>query len=150
MCQFEHSIITKAKPETIWGLYTDITSWTAWDAGIEHASLDGPFIAGTRGVRRPQGQDKLSFQLRDVEPLHGFSDVTDIPGAGIEIRFDHRLQKALDGTHITHAVSITGPNAENFGPQLIAELSQDIPRTMERLAALAIEREGEHAGRTNK
>lgn len=144
MCKFEHSIITQAKPETIWELYSDITAWTTWDEGIEYASLDGPFVAGTRGLLQPQGQDKLSFQLTDVEPLSGFSDVTDIPDAGVEVRFVHRLQKTLEGTRITHAVSIQGPNAENFGPQFIAALSQGIPRTMERLAALAIERE--HAG----
>ncbi len=142
MYTFEHSITTKAKPATIWGLYADITSWTAWDDSIEHAALDGPFVAGARGVVQPQGQDTLSFQLINVEPLRGFSDVTAIPDAGIEVRFVHRLQKTLDGTRITHAVSI----AEHLGPPFIAEVSPGIPRTMERLAALAIDREREHAG----
>ncbi len=146
MHNFKHSIITKAKIETIWGLYTDITSWTTWDTGIEYASLEGPFAAGTRGTLQPQGQDKLSFQLIDVEPLDGFSDVTDIPGAAIAIRFDHRLQKTLDGTRITHSVSITGPNVDKFGEQFIAELSDGIPQTMERLAALAIEKDESYIG----
>ncbi len=146
MRNFKHSIITKARLETIWELYADITAWTSWDIGIEYASLEGPFAAGTSGVLQPQGQDKLSFQLIDVEPLDGFSDVTDIPGADITIRFDHRLQKTLDGTRITHSVSITGPNVDKFGEQFIAELSDGIPQTMERLAALAIEKDESYIG----
>ncbi|MCL4318748.1 MAG: SRPBCC family protein [Firmicutes bacterium] len=141
MCQFAHSITTKAKAETIWELYRDITSWTTWDEGIEYVTLDGPFAAGTLGVLQAKGQDKMSFQLTEVEPLHGFSDVTDILAAGIAVLFTHRLQKTLDGTRITHAVTVMGSNAEKFGPQFITEVSQGIPRTMERLAALALEQD---------
>lgn len=129
--------------ETIWQIYSDIMSWTTWDEGIEHASLDGPFVTGTRGLLQPKGQDKLSFQLTEVEPWGGFSDVADIPNVGIRVRFAHRLQKTQGGTSITHSVSITGPNAESFGPEFIAKLSQGIPHTMKRLAALAVERENE-------
>lgn len=144
MCTFEHSITTQAKVETIWALYSDITSWTVWDEGIEHASLEGPFVKGTCGWLQPRGQDKLSFRLTEVEPCHGFLDVTDIPAMGIQIRFSHRLKNAQDGTSIIHAVCIIGPNAERFGREFIAELSQGIPQTMERLAALAVDREREH------
>lgn len=146
MQQFQHTITTAANVETIWELYSDITFWTTWDEGIEHMSLDGPFIAGTRGLIQPKGQDKLSFQLTEVEPLHGFSDVTDIPDVGITVRFDHRLQKTVDGSSITHAVTISGPNADYFGPQFIAELSRGIPQAMEKLAVLALEKASEHAG----
>jgi hypothetical protein len=145
MLMFEHTITTKAKLETIWNLYSDITSWMTWDEGIEYASLDGPFVTGTRGILQPKGQDRLSFQLTEVQPMFGFLEVTDIPDAGIEIRFSHRLQKTLDGTSLTHTVAITGPNAEIFGEEFIAELSQGIPRTMERIAAMAMETEREHA-----
>ncbi len=61
-----------AKAETIWGLYREVTKWTEWDKGIVFAALP--------------------FRLTDVEPRRGFSDVTEIPGAGVEIRFAHRLE----------------------------------------------------------
>ena len=141
MWRFEHTITVKARVEAIWKLYSDITSWVEWDKGILYASLDGPFAAGTRGTLQPEGQGPLAFQLTEAEPLRGFSDVADIPDAGIQVHFTHRLRQAAAGTSITHRVTITGPNAERLGPEMGAGLSRGIPQTMERLAALALERE---------
>ncbi|WP_156389892.1 MULTISPECIES: hypothetical protein [unclassified Paenibacillus] len=31
MWKFEHSVITDAKAETNWGLYSDIDTWKEWD-----------------------------------------------------------------------------------------------------------------------
>lgn len=145
MWQFEHTLTTEAKLETIWALYSDISTWVEWDKGIEHASLEGPFAAGTRGLLQPQGQERLSFQLTEIDPLRGFSDVTDIPDAGIEIRFSHRLEPVAGGTRITHRVTITGANSDGLGSELGADLLQGIPQTMERLASLALERQQQHA-----
>ncbi|MCD9022032.1 SRPBCC family protein [Cohnella silvisoli] len=142
MWEFEHTVTTTAKAETIWKLYSDITSWVEWDKGIEYASLDGAFAAGTRGILQPEGQERLAFELTEVEPLRGFSDVTDIPDAGIRIRFVHRLQQAAEGTSVTHHVTITGPNAHQIG----AGMAQGIPHTIEGLVALALEKERQYAG----
>lgn len=145
MWQFEHTLTTKAKAETIWGLYSDITTWTTWDKGIVSASLEGSFTQGTRGFLQPEGQEPLSFELTDVQPLHGFSDTTDIPAAGIQVHFTHLLVE-LDGeTRVTHKVQITGPNAEKLGPQFGSHMVEGIPQTMEGLAALAVEKEHEQS-----
>lgn len=63
MRQFEHSLTTTAKVETIWGPYSDIATWPAWDKGIASTSLDGPFVQGTRGLLEPEGQAPLPFEL---------------------------------------------------------------------------------------
>lgn len=141
MWQFEHTITTKAKAESIWNLYSDISTWTAWDKGIASASLEGPFIKGTRGWLQPEGQEPLAFELTEVDPMHGFSDVTDIPNAGLEIRFTHRLVESNGETQVTHKVTITGPNAEQLGPKFGAHMIEGIPLTMEGLAALALDKE---------
>lgn len=141
MWQFEHTMTTKAKAETIWGLYSDITTWTSWDKGIVSASLEGPFVRGTRGFLQPEGQQPLPFELTEVHPLHGFSDITDIPGAGIQVRFTHLLAESNGMTQVTHKVTITGPNAEQLGPKFGAHMVEGIPHTMEGLTALALEKE---------
>lgn len=148
MWEFEHTVTTAAKAETIWELYSDLSCWTQWDKGIEHASLEGPFAAGTQGLLQPAGQQRLVFRLLEVEPLRGFSDITDIPGAGIHIHFMHRLHQTSEGTKVTHKVTITGPNAGHLGPQIGAGMAEGIPHTVEGLVALALEREKErsHAG----
>jgi hypothetical protein len=144
MWQFEHTITTKAKVETIWKLYSDISTWTAWDKGIVSASLEGPFVKGTRGLLQPEGQGHLAFELTEVDPQHGFSDVTDIPDAGIQIHFTHHLMESPGETRVTHKVKIMGPNAEQIGSQLGAHMAEGIPHTMEGLAALALDKEREH------
>lgn len=145
MYEFEHAVTTTAQAATIWGLYSDIGTWTQWDKGIEHASLEGPFVKGTRGILQPEGQERLAFELTEVEPNQGFSDVTDIPDAGIKVRFTHRLTPSAEGTIISHKVVITGPNADAIGPGFIAALSEGIPQTIAGLAALALERERANA-----
>ncbi len=145
MWAFEHTITTPAGLTAIWNLYSDITAWTEWDQGISHASLDGPFAVGTSGLLQPQGQTALPFQLTEVDPLQGFSDVTDIPGTGIQIHFTHRLEKVEEGTKVTHSVRITGSSANELISHLGPELTRGIPHTMERLAEMALAREQSHA-----
>jgi hypothetical protein len=143
MWQFEHTIMTKAKAETIWSLYSDISTWTAWDKGIASASLDGPFVQGTRGLLQPLGQEPLVFELTEVNPLHGFSDITDIPNAGIQIHFTHLLKESEGETQVTHRVRIKGTNAAQLGPKFGAHMVEGIPATLEGLITLALEKESQ-------
>jgi hypothetical protein len=146
MWEFEHTITTKAKAETIWRLYSDISSWVEWDKGIEYASLEGPFAAGTKGSLQPVGQERLPFELIHVEALRGFSDLTEIPDAGIQIHFSHRLQEGIEGTSVTHKVTITGSNAAFLGPQIGVGMAEGIPHSIEGLVRLALQKEQQLAG----
>lgn len=47
--KYEHSIITEAKPESIWALYRNIYDWKKWDKEIIDVMLDGPFEKGGTG-----------------------------------------------------------------------------------------------------
>ncbi|OAS24332.1 SRPBCC family protein [Paenibacillus oryzisoli] len=145
MWKFEHTVTTTANAETIWNLYSDISTWVEWDKGIVHASLEGAFVAGTRGLLQPEGQDRLRFELKEVNPLHSFSDVTDMPDAGIQVHFTHHIVETAEGTSVTHKVMITGQNAEDLGPKIGAGMAKGIPHTIEGLVALALERERQHA-----
>ncbi|SFB55792.1 Polyketide cyclase / dehydrase and lipid transport [Cohnella sp. OV330] len=141
MWTFEHSLVTQAKKEAIWALYGDMRTWTAWDAGIEGAELHGPFQAGSTGWLQPEGQERLAFELMEVVPLRTFSDLTRLPEAGIEIRFEHTLETVNEGTRITHRVTIDGPNAGELGPAIGADMAEGIPQTVASLAALALRTE---------
>ncbi len=138
MWNFESTMTTSADPAAIWALYSDITTWPQWDQGISQVSLNGPFAVGTRGVMQPKDQEALPYQLTEVDPCRGFSDVTDIPGMGVAIQFTHRLERVDGGTRITHSVRITGSNAEELAANLGPVLTHGIPETMERLAAMAL------------
>jgi hypothetical protein len=141
MWEFEHTITTAAKVDSIWRLYSDITTWTTWGHGIENAILLGDFQKGTKGQLQPRGKDTLEFEITNVEVNQGFSDRTNIPGAGLIIYFDHELQSTDDGTTIKHRVTIGGANAKVLGAQFGEHFKHGIPVTMAALAQMALKLE---------
>jgi hypothetical protein len=141
MWNFEHAITTTAKADSIWKLYSDITTWTAWDHGIEKAILLGSFQKGTKGQLQPRGKEALEFEITNAEVNQGFSDRTDIPGAELIIYFDHELQTIDNGTIIKHRVTIGGANANLLGAQFGVHFKEGIPVTMAALAQMALELE---------
>ena len=62
----EHSIETSATPEVLWGVFCDVPTWKAWNAGIERIELHGPFAEGTWFTMQPPGQDPPRSQLLEV------------------------------------------------------------------------------------
>jgi hypothetical protein len=138
MWTYQHSIETDASPDSIWPLYSDVPGWPRWDQGLEWVTLTGPFAGGSTGSLKVPGQDPLPFTILDARPLEGFSDETYIPG--LAIRFDHALELMASGkTRITHSVIITGPAAEEVGPELGPQITADVPEAMESLARLALQ-----------
>jgi len=136
--EFEHSVDTAASPPSIYRLYSDVTTWPRWDAGVTHVELNGPFAAGTTGTLTPAGQEPLPFRMIEAVENEGFIDETEIPGTGT-LRFEHKLESmAGGGTRITHRVVISGPAAEQLGPMVTADLPEAVGSLAEH--ALASER----------
>jgi len=139
MWSYEHSIQTAANVAAIWELYSDVSTWPSWDAGIASISLNGPFVVGATGEITPEGQGPLPFILTEVTPNNEFADETMLVDAGIVIRFRHTLTAlASDGTRITHRVEIDGPAADTLGPQIGPDMTSGIPETMNALAHRAM------------
>jgi hypothetical protein len=138
--EYEHSIEGDVSRSALWGLYSDVTTWPEWDKGIERIRLDGEFIEGTSGVIKPMGQDQLPFRLTKVTVDGGFSDETEIPGAGVTIAFKHTLESVGEGRcRITHHVSIFGPGASSVAPAIGPDMARGIPDTMQSLLRMAQE-----------
>jgi len=136
--EYEHSVEGKVSRSAVWGLYSDVTKCPEWDKGIEAISLEGEFSEGKRGTIKPAGQDQLPFQLTKVEVNRGFSDETEIPGAGVTIGFKHTLRSLGEGRcRITHHVSIFGPGAASMAPEIGPGMAEGIPETMKSLLRMA-------------
>src|SRR6266498_2079855 len=63
MWTFEHSQTTRAAVAEVFALLSDVGGWPDWNAGVESVTLDGPFVAGTRGTMAMPGQEPLSVRL---------------------------------------------------------------------------------------
>lgn len=135
---FEHTVESNATPAAIYRLYENVDLRPAWDRSVESMTIDGPFAGGTRGVMVIEGQEPMPFLILEAAPNQGFIDQTDLPDAGLALRFAHRLTPLENGkTEITHRLTITGVNAAAMGPEVGPMIVADFPEAMEALARLA-------------
>jgi uncharacterized protein YndB with AHSA1/START domain len=136
MFTFQASAISKANPETIWQLYSDVTNWKRWDDAIISSHVEGAFEVGSHGSMTIEGNPRpLPFVLLEVEANRIFRDVTEIPG--VKIEFTHRLEPTAEGTKITHHVTISGPAWEQVAATVGKKLEHGLPITVASLAKLA-------------
>jgi hypothetical protein len=134
---YTHSVETDIRPEAIWALYEDVTTWPSWDAQAERVIRDGPFQTGTTGTMKFVGQEPLAYGLKKVEPLCEFVDETLV--GPLVVRVSHLLEPLPNGrTRLTYSAEIDGPEdeAQQVGPMITG----DFPETMASLIALAKER----------
>jgi hypothetical protein len=145
MWEYEHSIETSIAPEAVWERWADVAGWGEWNADIEKVELGGPFAAGSEITMTPRGDDPVILRLAEVRENETFVDVAQF--GGVVIRTTHRLERLDAGrTRITYRTEITGPAADELGPQVGPAITADFPETMAALVRAAGGTEDETAG----
>jgi uncharacterized protein YndB with AHSA1/START domain len=136
MWEYEYGIETSASPQAVWRHWSDLAAWPQWNAGIEKIEADGPFAAGTSFTMTPPGDDPISMRLTEVVPGEVFTDRMD--AGDFVVTTVHRLEPlAAGGTRIVYRTEITGPAADQVGPQLGPAITGDFPEVLAALAAVA-------------
>jgi uncharacterized protein YndB with AHSA1/START domain len=136
MWEYEHSVETAAAADVVWCLWSDIAGWPRWNAGVEQITIDGPFAAGTTFTMTPLGDEPIRMRLTEVVPGQLFTDEMD--AGDFVVRTMHRLEPAPGGqTRIIYRTEITGPAADQAGPQLGPAITADFPGVLAALAKLA-------------
>ncbi|MGD0195393.1 MAG: SRPBCC family protein [Candidatus Dormibacteria bacterium] len=138
MWTYDCSAETSARPDVIFDLFRDVSTWPRWNAGVESMDLDGPFVAGTTGTMKVPGQDPMRMRLTAVDTGRGFEDETEIPGAGVVVRVRHALTVLDNGrTRIDYGATIDGPAADTLGPIIGPDITADFPSVLTALIAEA-------------
>jgi uncharacterized protein YndB with AHSA1/START domain len=128
----EHSGETTASAERIWRIWADVDSWPEWNGDIERIELEGPFVAGSRIVMTPIGEEPVELRIAEAVEPDLFVDEADLDE--IVVRTAHRVERLDDGrSRITYRMEITGPAADELGPQIGPEISGDFPQTLTAL-----------------
>lgn len=140
---FEHSEYTAASPESVWALWSDVTTWPVWDRGVERVALEGPFATGTNGTLKPTSGPQVRFELTDVRTAEGFADVTKLPLC--RMRFEHSAFREGELTRVTHRVTIGGPATPLFSRVIGRGIAKGLPETVRTLARVAAARESARA-----
>jgi uncharacterized protein YndB with AHSA1/START domain len=136
MWEYEHSVETTAPAAALWRHWSDMEAWPAWNDGIEAIEVDGPFQVGTTFTMTPPGDDPIPMRLVEIVPGELFTDEMD--GGEFVVRTAHRLEPTGDGrTRIVYRTEITGPAADQIGPELGAAITADFPEVLAALAGLA-------------
>lgn len=135
MLIIKHSVETTASPEQIWHVWKDVKNWNAWDHGIEHSTIDGPFETGTKGTLKPKGGPLVHTELRNVEPFKGFVDESKLFLARIIV--SHYLTKSADKLLVTHQIEMKGPLGFLFAYLIGRTMKKNLPQEMEAMVKKA-------------
>lgn len=123
---------TNAGRAAIWALYRDVPRWSEWDAGIERASLDGGFSAGSRGVMVMDGGRELPFVIESATPEREFTVRSD--AGGLSVRISHEIGEG----DVTHSVTVEG-GADGQADAAGEGIAAGMQAALDRLLALAAE-----------
>lgn len=136
MWTHEYTADTTASTEAVWRVLSDLDGWSRWDTSMEQVSLDGPFAVGSRVRMTPTGQEPIESVISEIKENERYADETEF--GGVVLRFSHTLSPLPDGgTRIVHRLEITGPAADEIGPELGPQIVEDFPEAMAGLVAYA-------------
>jgi hypothetical protein len=131
----QHSIKTKAAPESIWALWSDIKTWNTWDHGIENGEIEGAFVEGANGWLKPKGGPKVKFKILRAEKNKVFHDRSSLPLTSLD--FIHTLERDGDYTVVTQRVEMTGLLTFIFAKVIGSGIKKDMPSAMAKLVEMA-------------
>jgi hypothetical protein len=103
---------------------------------MEWVRLQGPFQIGAQVTMKPKGQDPITSTIVEADENRLYADQTSL--GEVTLRFSHTLQPlAGGGTRVTHRLEVTGPAADQLGPELGPAITEDFPQAMAALLASA-------------
>lgn len=135
MWSYEHSVHAAAPSAAVWQHWSDMARWPEWNAGVAQVRADGPLVAGTSFTMTAPDGDTVRLTLTEVSPGEHFTDVMD--AGDFVVTTVHRLEPTSDGTRIVYRTEITGPAADQVGPELGPAITADFPDVLQALARRA-------------
>lgn len=114
----------------------DLDQWASWATSMEWVRLHGPFQVGSQVTMKPKGQDPITSVIVEATENQLYADQTSM--GEVTLRFSHTLQPLEGGgTKVTHRLEITGPAADQVGPELGPAITEDFPEALDALLARA-------------
>lgn len=131
----EHSIISAAKPETIFAIYAKVDQWNSWDSDTKSSSLVDGLSLGSKGILTPTKGKAVPMEVTALIPNQAFTVTSVIPL--FKMVFVHELTVLEQGTKITHRVQFSGVLSFLLGRVIGKQVDLGLPITLQRLKSLA-------------
>lgn len=136
----QYAAETDAAPEAVWAALHDLHSGAKLSDRSDAFELHGPFEVGTELSVTPQGQDTFRSVIIELDEPNTYADRTRF--GDLTLLFRHTLTALpASGTKVTHQLEIDGPGADQAGPELGPQISEDFPVAMADLFAAAKQRQ---------
>lgn len=147
--QFQFSLQCTVPRDFAWSFWTDVKNW-ALDADVETVTIDGPFVAGTRGHTVSRSSGPINWSIAEADPAR--RAVLEFPAPGAVAVFVWKFEDSPTGTAITQEASLSGPEAQKYANTFGRMLEDGIPAGMQKLcdaveAAAKADRESSVAGK---
>ena len=99
---------TKASPEAVWRVWSDVPTWQQWNPDVKSADLDGPFASRTPGHMTTHRGGAHSIRLAAVQPGRAF-ELETAPAPLSQFVFRCEIQPEGSGSRISQSVTMRGP-----------------------------------------
>ena len=133
----EYAAISPLPAAAIWNALKGLHEGTLTYEGADTFVLHGPFAKGSRVSVTPVGQDTFESTIVDLVDNVTYADETSF--GDTKLLFRHTLTPVEGGTRVTHRLEISGPSADEVGPELGPQISGDFDASMAKLFQLAKE-----------
>lgn len=132
---FSHTETTQASAEQIWHLWTEVSTWQAWDKGLQEASIASPFQTGSKGKLIPDKGPTSTFIITEFLMGESYTLKVKLPFGGLFIKRSLAEQEGM--TAFTHEVWFTGPLKGIFGATSGNRYRELLPQAMANLKSIA-------------
>ena len=135
------SVETTASPQAAWKIWSDVSSWPAWNPDVQSMTLNGPFAAGTTGTMKTK-QGTRAIELTEVVPGQSFRlETTVIPLT--RFAFECKVSAGPSGkTTISQGILVGGPLGGVVGGMMGRQIANTFPALLQGLARKAEASEG--------
>ncbi len=132
---FWYSMESSAAPDQIWALWTDVSTWKAWDSGLKDAYMDTPFTLAHKGTIISLEGRKSKFKVIEYQEGISYTIKTSLPLGSLRIK---RYLSTSNGiTTFTHEVWFTGLTKGIFAKAFGAKFREMLPEVLENVKQLA-------------
>lgn len=131
---FWYTTTTTAPVSGVWEIWTDVPNWSLWDAGLQEATLAGPFVLGAKGTIVSDGR-KSKFTVVALTPGKSYTIKTKLPLGGLYVR--RLFTETAEGNTITHEVWFKGLTSGVFARALGRNFRAMLPAVVEKVKEIA-------------
>ena len=131
--EYGTSVETGASPEKVWRVWSDMSTWGAWNPNVSTMDWQGGFVSGSTGVMNTRAGQHHNMRLVDVVSGRSFAlETAVVPGT--RFRFNCRVEPDGAKTRISQTVEVGGPLGPVMGGILGPQVSKEFGMLLTNLA----------------